>query len=79
MISKENLASIVRRYGVLFALLIVFAVFSFMEPTFYSVRNILSIIRQASITGILAIGLTTVVIAGDSICHSHHWQASPVY
>jgi len=65
MISKENLASIVRRYGVLFALLIVFAVFSFMEPTFYSVRNILSIIRQASITGILAIGLTTVVIAGE--------------
>lgn len=65
MNSKKNLASIVRRYGVLFALIIVFAVFSFMEPTFYSVRNILSIIRQASITGILAIGLTTVVIAGE--------------
>ncbi|MGD9908452.1 MAG: ABC transporter permease, partial [Mesotoga sp.] len=65
MISKENMASVVRRYGVLFALIAVFAVFSFMEPTFYSVRNILSIIRQASITGILAIGLTTVVIAGE--------------
>ncbi len=62
---KNNYSVVLRRYGVLFTLAIVFAIFSFMEPSFYSLRNVLSIIRQASITGILAIGLTTVVISGE--------------
>jgi len=62
---NKNYTVILRRYGVLFALAVVFLIFSIMEPSFYSLRNVLSIIRQASITGILAIGLTTVVIAGE--------------
>lgn len=65
MLSNNKFTTTIRRFGVLFALIIVFGVFSFMEPSFYSFRNVLAIIRQASITGILAIGLTTVVIAGE--------------
>ena len=62
---KNNSIVLLRKYGVLFTLGIVFLIFSMMEPSFYSLRNVLSIIRQASITGILAIGLTTVVISGE--------------
>ena len=65
MLSKASVTTFLRKYGVLLALVIVFIIFSLMEPTFYSVKKILAIIRQASITGILAIGLTTVVISGE--------------
>jgi ribose/xylose/arabinose/galactoside ABC-type transport system permease subunit len=54
-----------RKYGVLIALLVMFGFFSAIEPAYYSVENILTIVRQASIVGILAIGLTTVIIAGE--------------
>lgn len=62
---REKLATYTRRYGVLIALVVVFIGFGLVEPAYYSVENILIIIRQASIVGILAIGLTTVIIAGE--------------
>ena len=65
MESKINIKVILRRYGVLIALVLALIIFSFLEPTFFSLKNFLSIIRQSSITGILAIGLTTVVISGE--------------
>jgi len=54
-----------RRYGVLIALCMLFIMFSLMEPHFYALRNILTIIRQAAILGILSLGLTIVVISGE--------------
>lgn len=65
MMKAYDFKTIVRKYGVLFALVIVFLIFSVMEPSFYSIKNLLAIIRQSSITGILAIGLTAVVVAGE--------------
>ena len=62
---KKNFSLFIRKYGVLIALAVMFALFSAIEPAYYSVENILIIIRQASIVGILAIGLTTVIIAGE--------------
>jgi len=54
-----------RRYGVLIALCMLFIIFSLMEPRFYGLKNILTIIRQAAILGILSLGLTVVVISGE--------------
>ena len=62
---KGRAATYVRQYGVLIALAVMFVIFSAIEPAYYSVENVLTIIRQASIVGILAIGLTTVVISGE--------------
>ena len=63
--TKVTAKTFIRKYGVLLALVVVFIVFSLMESAFYEIQNILAIIRQASITGILAIGLTGVVVAGE--------------
>lgn len=65
MESNKSFTVILRRYGVLIALVMAIIIFSFLEPSFFSAKNFLSIIRQSSITGILAIGLTTVVLSGE--------------
>jgi len=62
---RMDFRTYIRKYGVLIALLIMFGIFSAIEPAYYSLENILTIVRQASIVGILAIGLTTVIIAGE--------------
>ena len=46
---KKNFSLFIRKYGVLIALAVMFALFSAIEPAYYSVENILIIIRQASI------------------------------
>jgi len=53
------------KYGLLVVAVAAFVVFSIIQPRFYSAINIFSIIRQASIIGILGLGLGGVVINGD--------------
>jgi len=53
------------RYGLLVATAALFIVFSILEPKFITTANIFSIVRQASIMGILALGLTVIVILGE--------------
>jgi ribose/xylose/arabinose/galactoside ABC-type transport system permease subunit len=52
-----------RKYGILIALLLVCAVLSFLSEFFLTQRNILNVLRQASINGILAIGMTFLILA----------------
>ncbi|ONI42794.1 sugar ABC transporter permease [Candidatus Epulonipiscium fishelsonii] len=53
------------KYGILLAFIILFAIMAFMRPrTFLTVNNQLNIIRQVSINGIMAIGMTFVIITG---------------
>lgn len=49
-------------YGLLIIFIIMMIVFSIISPNFLSTTNILNVLRQISITGILAIGLTYVII-----------------
>ncbi len=53
------------RYGLLVAAVLIWIVFSLLQSRFYSPVNIFSIIRQASIIGILGLGLGGIVINGD--------------
>ena len=53
------------KYGLLFAAILIWIVFAALQHRFYSPINIFSIIRQASIIGILGLGLGGIVINGD--------------
>ncbi|MGY6549143.1 MAG: ABC transporter permease [Roseinatronobacter sp.] len=52
----------VQKYGILIALLLVCMVLSVLSEFFLTQRNILNVLRQASINGILAIGMTFVIL-----------------
>ncbi len=52
------------RYGLVAALAIIVAVLSFAHPGFLTARNLLIVLRQISINGILAVGVTFVLLSG---------------
>jgi ribose transport system permease protein len=54
-----------RRYGLLFALLILLVTLSLTARNFLTVSNIMNILLQSSNIGIMAAGLTVVVIAAE--------------
>lgn len=57
---KEFLSS----YGIYLAFVIIVAILSLSNESFFTVRNGLNVLRQVSINGILAIGVTFVIITG---------------
>jgi ribose transport system permease protein len=59
----------IKKYGMMIGFLIISFVISIVTPNFLSVRNILNILRQSSIVGVMAIGTTFVIIGGGfDIC-----------
>ena len=54
------------RYGTIFGLLLMVVFFSIMAPTtFFSRANFLNILSQASLTAIIAAGLTYTLVVGE--------------
>ena len=51
-------------YGILVALLVLIAVFSFASKNFFKTNTLFTILRQVSITGIVCIGQTLVMLTG---------------
>jgi len=65
-IYKENkLKKFGLTYGLLILTIAVFIFFTVLEPKFASGRNILNLLAQSSIIGILALGLTNIIISGN--------------
>jgi ribose/xylose/arabinose/galactoside ABC-type transport system permease subunit len=54
--------SLLARFAPLIFLLLLMLVFSIMEPRFLSSVNLFNVMRQVSITGLLAIGMTFVIL-----------------
>ena len=54
-----------KKYGIMISFLIITVIISIITPKFLSFRNIMNILRQSSIVGIMAIGTTFVIIGGD--------------
>ncbi|HET9599299.1 MAG TPA: ABC transporter permease [Anaeromyxobacteraceae bacterium] len=52
------------RYAALAALAVLTAFAAFMSPFFLTPQNLLNILRQVSYTGIIALGMTFVIVAG---------------
>lgn len=52
------------RYGIFIAFVVICIMLSIATPYFFTAQNIIIVLRQVSINGILAIGVTFVIIAG---------------
>lgn len=59
---KEKLYPFLSKYGMLLILIALIAIMSFLSPTFFTTGNILNIVRQMSVVGIVAIGVTMIII-----------------
>lgn len=52
------------QFGALLVLILICIVFAYLEPAFVSQRNIFNVLRQVSIYGLLAVGMTFVILTG---------------
>ncbi len=52
------------RYGIFFALVILIIFFAVSEKSFLKINNIFNILRQVSIVGVCAVGMTFVILTG---------------
>lgn len=62
--NKKKLSTYVQEYGVLFALFALIIVIGIISPEFRTIDNFLSLLRQSSINGFLAFGMTCVILTG---------------
>ncbi|MGA2378573.1 MAG: ABC transporter permease [Spirochaetia bacterium] len=53
-----------QKYGAVFALIVLFALSAILSPYFLQYQNLVNILRQVSYTGIIALGMTFIIIAG---------------
>jgi len=61
---KFSFSDFYEKYGVIVVFLIEIVLFSMLSPVFLTAKNFINILRQVSITGILATGMTYVIITG---------------
>lgn len=68
----RNRVVLLARYGILLVLIGLMVLISLLTPNFLTTSNLLNIVRQMSVVGILAIGVTFVIISGgiDLSCGS---------
>src|SRR5690606_15895176 len=64
LVSKLAKGNYLRKYGMLTAFLLICLVLSLLTPGFFSIQNTTIILPQVSINGILAIGVTFVIVSG---------------
>lgn len=55
---------IFKQSGVFWALVVLFVIATFLSPTFIQSKNLVNVVRQISITGIVSIGMTFVILTG---------------
>jgi ribose/xylose/arabinose/galactoside ABC-type transport system permease subunit len=60
-ISKEIF---MKKYGILFVLILMIVLLSIVSPTFRTINNAVSILQQISTNGVLALGMVFVITAG---------------
>ena len=56
--------ALIKQYGIILVLLIMVAALSLIQPAFRTPANILNILNQTAIFGIMAVGMTFVIISG---------------
>lgn len=61
---KRDWVALFGQFGALIVLIVIAIVFYLLEPQFASQRNLFNIARQVSIYGILAVGMTFVILTG---------------
>lgn len=74
-----SLRNFLSRTGLLLAVIVLFGVLAFIAPNFLSSRNLLNVLRAISFNGIIACGMTLMIIQGDidvSIGSAVAWSSS---
>ena len=61
---KLDVRYVLRSYGILISFIVICIVMTILSPVFLTVTNVLNVIRQSSIYGIMAIGMTFVILTG---------------
>ena len=61
--NPKRSVSNIHELGLLIACILVFLIFSFTAPNFFTERNIISILRSASYVGLVAFPMTFVLIS----------------
>jgi ribose/xylose/arabinose/galactoside ABC-type transport system permease subunit len=61
---RSRLSRLGPRVGLVAALVLLFAALSLARPSFLTVANLINLVRQISINGILAVGVTFVLLTG---------------
>lgn len=64
MTKKMNMSKVVRKFGLVFVIFLIIGIMSFLSPVFLSTSNIINVLRQISTNGILAVGMTFVILSG---------------
>ncbi len=62
--TPREMANTAKKYGIYIGFFLLCIVLAILSPTFLNPRNIVNILRQTSINGVLAIGMTFVIITG---------------
>ncbi|GEK90437.1 ABC transporter permease subunit [Alkalibacterium kapii] len=62
--NKEKRSEMLRKLGPFFALIVLMIFVTIMNPNFIQIGNILNLLRQVSINGLIAFGMTFVIITG---------------
>lgn len=62
--SKIDFSVFVRKYGMMVILLMMIAALYIISPTFRTAQNAINILQQISINGIIAVGMTFVIVTG---------------
>jgi ribose/xylose/arabinose/galactoside ABC-type transport system permease subunit len=60
--NMESLKQVFLKYGIFIAFIIICMILSLLNENFLTVNNLLNVVRQVSFNGILAIGMTFVII-----------------
>ena len=61
---KKDYSTFMRRYGVILVLIVMCIILAIVSPVFTKVQNIISVLLQVAINGILALGMVFVITAG---------------
>lgn len=61
---KIDVRSILKNYGIIIAFILICVILSVMSPVFLTMTNIINVIRQTSIYGIMAVGMTFIILTG---------------
>ena len=61
--NKKNVGSILGEYGAFIALALPVVVLSVIEPSFRAPSNLMNLLRQASFNGLIAFGMTLVILS----------------
>lgn len=60
----SRIALLLRDYGMILALAVIFVMFSLLTPGFFKTDNLINILDQVAVVGIVAVGMTFVILTG---------------